>query len=67
MRMCHCSYNNLDNPRIRCDQIIAENVDKIVSRCIEVIEADKKGLIGDARDMAKEYSQELHLSAFHKF
>ena len=65
MRMCYCSYDDLDNPLIRCDKIIAEKVDKIVSDCIEVICADD-GRIQKARDLAKEHSQELYLSAFHK-
>ena len=65
MRMCYCSYEDLDNPFTRCELIIAANVDKIVSTCIEAIEADN-GQDGKARDLAKKHSQDLHLSAFHK-
>ena len=65
MRMCYCSYEDLDNPLTRCDLIIAAQVDQIVSTCIEAVEANN-GQVGKARRIAQNHSQDLHLSAFHK-
>lgn len=65
MRMCFCSYDDLDNPLIVCKPVIAENIDKIISSCIESIHTNYKK--SEARQLAKSLSQELHVSTMSKF
>ena len=65
MRMCCCSYDDLDNPLVVCKPVIAEKVNEIVSACIQAIHNKRKKTT--ARSVAKSISQELHVSSFSMF
>ena len=65
MRMCCCTYDDLDNSLIVCKPVIADNIDKIVTACIEAIHNNRNK--AEARSIAKSISQELHLSSLSLF
>ena len=65
MRMCCCTYDDLDNSLIVCKPVIADNIHKIITTCIEAIHNNRNK--AEARSIAKSISQELHVSSFSSF
>ena len=66
MRMCYCSYDQLDNPLVKCNRVIGKNIDLIISKCIEVVK-EQDGEVTNARSLAQKHSQELYVSTLSKF
>ena len=65
MGMCCCTYNDLDNSLVVCKPVIADNINKIVTACIEAIHENRNK--NEARSIAKSISQELHVSSLSMF
>ena len=65
MRMCTCSYKDLDNDLVLCKPVVAANIEKIILGCINAIHDNSKKT--EAREVAKSLSQDLHISSLSKF
>ena len=63
MRMCFCSYDDLDNPDVLCSDVDAKKLDRIIETCIEHVNRDE-GRVTEARNLAKRFSHDLHVPVF---